>query len=166
MFGAVWIYGRWPGEFPGGICGLFMRSSLICSSGEPGACKLIKNMAGKKILLIEDEELIIRLLGRKLANIGYEVTLAMDGQDGLDKMRKDKPDLILLDIIMPRKGGFDVMEEMRRDPVLAPIPVIIISNSGQPLELDRAKRLGAADWLVKTEFDPKEVVEKIQKHIG
>ena len=90
----------------------------------------------------------------------------MDGQDGLDKMRKDKPDLILLDIIMPRKGGFDVMEEMRRDPVLAPIPVIIISNSGQPLELDRAKRLGAADCLVKTEFDPKEVVEKIQKHIG
>jgi len=123
-------------------------------------------MAGKKILLIEDEELIIRLLGRKLTDIGYEVTLAMDGQDGLDKMRKDKPNLILLDIIMPRKGGFDVMEEMRRDPELAAIPVIIISNSGQPLELDRAKGLGAVDWLVKTEFDPKEVVEKVQKYIG
>jgi len=123
-------------------------------------------MAGKKILLIEDEELIIRLLGRKLTNIGYDVTLAMDGQEGLDKMKKDKPDLILLDIIMPRKGGFDVMEEMRRDPVLTSVPVIIISNSGQPLELDKAKRLGAVDWLVKTEFDPKEVVEKIKKYIG
>ena len=123
-------------------------------------------MAAKKILLIEDEELIIRLLGRKLASIGYDVSLAMDGEDGLKKMKENKPDLILLDIIMPRKGGFDVMEEMKRDPRLTGIPVIIISNSGQPLELDKAKRLGAVDWLVKTEFDPKEVVEKIKKYIG
>jgi Response regulator containing CheY-like receiver, AAA-type ATPase, and DNA-binding domains len=122
--------------------------------------------AMKKILLIEDEELIIRLLGKKLAGIGYEVILAMDGQEGLEKMKKDKPDLILLDIVMPRKGGFDVMEEMRKDPDLAKIPVIIVSNSGQPLELDRAKKLGAVDWLVKTEFDPKEVVEKIKKHLN
>jgi len=120
----------------------------------------------EKILLIEDEELIIKLLGKKLASIGYEVSLAMDGQEGLEKMKKIRPDLVLLDIIMPRKGGFEVMEEMRKDPGLAKIPVIIISNSGQPLELDRAKKLGAADWLVKTEFDPKEVVNKIKKHIG
>ena len=66
---------------------------------------------------------------------------------------------------MPRKGGFEVMEEMKKDPQLAQIPVIIISNSGQPLELERAKKLGSADWLVKTEFDPKEVVEKIKKYI-
>lgn len=116
--------------------------------------------------MIEDEELIIKLLGKKLASIGYEVSLAMDGQEGLEKMKKIRPDLVLLDIIMPRKGGFEVMEEMRKDPGLAKIPVIIISNSGQPLELDRAKKLGAADWLVKTEFDPKEVVNKIKKHIG
>jgi len=120
----------------------------------------------EKILLIEDEELIIRLLGKKLASIGYEVALAMDGQEGLEKMKKDRPDLILLDIIMPKKGGFEVMEEMKKSPVLSKIPVIIISNSGQPLELEKAKKLGAADWLVKTEFDPQEVVEKIKKHIG
>ncbi|MFA6376732.1 MAG: response regulator [Candidatus Paceibacterota bacterium] len=120
----------------------------------------------EKILLIEDEELIIRLLGKKLASIGYEVALAMDGQEGLEKMRKNRPDLILLDIIMPKKGGFEVMEEMKKNPALSKIPVIIISNSGQPLELDRAKKFGAADWLVKTEFDPQEVVEKIKKHIG
>ena len=120
----------------------------------------------EKILLIEDEELIIRLLGKKLASIGYEVALAMDGQEGLEKMKKDRPDLILLDIIMPKKGGFEVMEEMKKDPELAKIPVIIISNSGQPLELEKAKKFGAADWLVKTEFDPREVVEKIKKHIS
>ena len=93
----------------------------------------------EKILLIEDEELIIRLLGKKLASIGYEITLAMDGQEGLEKMRKNRPDLILLDIIMPKKGGFEVMEEMKKDPALAKIPVIIISNSGQPLELENQK---------------------------
>jgi len=120
---------------------------------------------GKKILLIEDEEVIIRLLNRKLTTIGYEVVLAMDGDEGLEKMREQRPDLVLLDIIMPRKGGFEVLEEMRKDSNLAGIPVIIISNSGQPLELERAKSLGVSDWLVKAEFDPKEVVEKIKKYI-
>jgi CheY-like chemotaxis protein len=119
----------------------------------------------KKILLIEDEELIIKLLGKKLTDTGYEVALAMDGREGVDKMKEIMPDLVLLDVVMPRMGGFEVMAEMKKDPVLAKIPVIIISNSGQPLELERAKNLGAVDWLVKTEFDPKEVVEKIKKHI-
>ena len=120
----------------------------------------------KKILLIEDEELIIKLLGKKLAGVGYEVALAMDGLEGIEKMKKIVPDLVLLDIVMPRMGGFEVMAEMKKDSGLAKIPVIIISNSGQPLELEKAKRLGAVDWLVKTEFDPKEVVEKISKYIN
>jgi CheY-like chemotaxis protein len=77
-----------------------------------------------------------------------------------------KPDLILLDIVMPKKGGFEVMEEMKNNPELEKIPVIVISNSGQPVELDKAKKLGARDWLVKTEFDPKEVLEKVKKQIG
>ena len=118
-----------------------------------------------KILLIEDEELIIRLLSKKLAAIGYDVSLAMDGREGLEKIKQIVPDLVLLDIVMPRIGGFEVMAEMKKDEKIAGIPVIIISNSGQPLELERAKDLGAVDWLVKTEFDPKEVAEKIQKYI-
>ncbi len=120
----------------------------------------------EKILLIEDEELIIRLLSKKLAAIGYDVSLAMDGREGLEKIKQIVPDLILLDIVMPRMGGFEVMAEMKKDEKIANIPVIIISNSGQPLELEKAKELGAADWLVKTEFDPKEVAEKIQKYIN
>lgn len=123
-------------------------------------------MGSKKILLIEDEELIIKLLGKKLSSAGYDIALAMNGEEGLKKMKEVKPDLVLLDIIMPRKGGFEVMEEMCKDPRFLNIPVIVISNSGQPLELDRAKRLGAVDWLVKTEFDPKEVMEKVQKYVG
>lgn len=120
----------------------------------------------KKILLVEDEELIITLLERKLAQEGYEVILARNGVEGLERMRETKPDLILLDIVMPKMGGFELMEEMEKDEELKDIPVIIISNSGQPVELDRAKKLGAKDWLIKTEFDPQEVIDKVKKQIG
>jgi CheY-like chemotaxis protein len=122
----------------------------------------------KKILLVEDEDIMIDLLQRKLSKEGYEVSVARDGEEGLKKMREmdPKPDLILLDIIMPKMGGFEVMEEMAKDENLKNIPVIVISNSGQPVELDRAKKLGAKDWLIKTEFDPKEVLEKVKKQIG
>jgi len=66
---------------------------------------------------------------------------------------------------MPKMGGFEVMEEMVKEPELKKIPVIIISNSGQPVELDRAQKLGAKDWLIKTEFDPEEVIEKVKKQL-
>lgn len=120
----------------------------------------------KKILIIEDEELLYNLLRKKLSEEGYDVSIAEDGAKGIESMRMEKPDLILLDIVMPHKDGFDVMEEMGEDERLKNIPVIIISNSGQPVDIDRAKKLGAKDWLVKTEFDPEEVVKKVRKQIG
>jgi len=120
----------------------------------------------KKILIVEDEEIMIDLLQRKLTREGYEVSVTRDGDEGLKAMREVKPDLILLDIIMPKMGGFEVMEEMNKDPELKRIPIIIVSNSGQPVELDNAQKLGAKDWLIKTEFDPQEVIEKVIKLIG
>lgn len=120
----------------------------------------------KKILLMEDEELIIRLLQKKLESEGYEVAVATNGEDGMKAVKESRPDIILLDIIMPKKSGFEVLEEINDDAGLREIPVIIISNSGQPMELDRAQRMGVKDWLIKTEFDPKEVVAKVFKHIG
>jgi len=120
----------------------------------------------KKILLIEDEKIMINLLEKKLTQEGYDVRVAVNGEEGLKAMREEKPDIVLLDIIMPKMGGFEVMEEMGKDPVLKEIPIVIISNSGQPVELDKAKELGAKDWLIKTEFDPQEVVEKVEKQIG
>ncbi|MFA4998506.1 MAG: response regulator [Candidatus Paceibacterota bacterium] len=118
----------------------------------------------KKILLVEDEEILINILSKKLTKEGYEVTIARNGQEGLESMRKDKPDLILLDVVMPKMSGFEVMEEMNKDEKLKKISVIIVSNSGQPVELDRAKKLGAKDWLIKTDFDPQEVVEKVKNN--
>ena len=120
----------------------------------------------KKVLIIEDEELIIDLLKKKLIQEGYEVFTAYNGEQGMEKLKSVKPDIVLLDIVMPKKSGYEVMEEMSKDPELNKIPIIVISNSGQPVELDKAKNLGAKDWLVKTEFDPKEVVEKVRRLIG
>jgi len=120
----------------------------------------------KKILIVEDEEIMIDLLERKLSQEGYEVSVAKNGVEGLKKMKEFSPDLVLLDIIMPKMGGFEVMEEKQKDEELKKIPLIVISNSGQPVEIERIKRLGAKDWLIKTEFDPQEVIEKVIKQIG
>lgn len=123
-------------------------------------------MEKKKILIIEDEEIMLDLLQRKLTNNGYEISIARNGEDGLKMIKETKPDLILLDIIMPKMSGMEVLEGMQKDKEVKSIPVIIISNSGQPVELDRAKKLGVKDWLIKTEFDPQEVVDKVVRQIG
>ena len=120
----------------------------------------------KKILIIEDEEILADLLEKKLTQVGYEVSVANDGVEGLDKVKESIPDLILLDIVMPRMGGFDVMRELQKNQDFSKIPIVIISNSGQPVELDLAQKLGAKDWLIKTDFDPQEVLDKVVKQIG
>jgi len=118
-----------------------------------------------KIIIIEDEEVLLGLLKKKLEQEGHQVVIARDGQEGLEKIKTDKPDLILLDIVMPKMGGFEVMEELNADENLKDIPIIIVSNSGQPVEIDRAKKLGVKDWLIKTDFDPQEVIVKVRKQL-
>ena len=120
----------------------------------------------KKIMLIEDEEILSGLLRRKLEENGYEVIVAFDGEEGIEIMKKQRPDLVLLDIVMPKMGGFEVMEEMNKTPELnlKGLPVIIVSNSGQPVEIGKAQELGIRDYLIKTQFDPQEVVDKVKKY--
>ncbi len=120
----------------------------------------------KKILIVEDEKVLLDLLEKRIKKEGYDVAIAHDGEEGMEKIREYGPDLILLDIVMPKKDGMQVMEELAADPELKKIPVIIISNSGQPVEIERIKKLGARDWLVKTEFDPKEVIDRVVAQIG
>lgn len=119
-----------------------------------------------KILIIEDEKALLSMISAKLIMDGYDVITAEDGEEGLEKVKDLFPDLVLLDIIMPKRGGFEVLEAMHGDPELRKIPVIIISNSGQPVEIDKAKGLGAKDYLVKAEFDPQEVVDKVRAALG
>ena len=120
----------------------------------------------KKILIVEDEELIGNLLQRKLRQEGYYASVAKDGEAALKQIREERPDIVLLDIVLPRLNGFEVLSELKKDEALRQIPVIVISNSGQPAEIEKAKELGVRDWLVKTEFDPREVLEKVQRQIG
>jgi CheY-like chemotaxis protein len=119
-----------------------------------------------KILIIEDEDIMRDLLQKKLSQEGYEISVARNGEEGLKMMKEVVPDLVLLDIVMPKMGGFEVMTEMQKDDALKNIPVIVVSNSGQPVEIDKAQELGAKDWLIKTQFDPQEVIEKVKKQLS
>ena len=101
------------------------------------------------------------MLSQKLIREGYEVVSAQDGEAGFDKIKEEKPDLVLLDIVMPKMSGIDVLESMHEDEELSKIPVIIISNSGQDTEIERTKALGAKDYLIKAEFNPQEVIAKV-----
>jgi CheY-like chemotaxis protein len=118
----------------------------------------------KRILIMEDEKILADLLEQKLREIGYDVSVVSDGVSGMEFLKTIKPDLVLLDIIMPEKGGFEVIEEMNtsEDLNLKKIPVIIVSNSGQPVEIDKALALGVRDYLIKTKFDPQEVLDKVK----
>ncbi len=117
----------------------------------------------KKILIVEDEETLLKALEHKLTLDGYDVILARDGAEGLAQISSAKPDVVLLDILMPKMDGFQVLEKLKADNILPGLPVIIVSNSGQPVEIDRALKLGARDYLIKAEFDPEEVVAKVKK---
>ena len=120
----------------------------------------------KKILIVEDEELLANLLLKKLTVSGYEAFLANDGERGLALMRELKPDLVLLDILMPKMDGLQVLAEIQKNDDLIKIPVIVISNSGQPVEIEQIKKLGVKDWLIKTDFNLEEIIQKIKKQIG
>lgn len=128
----------------------------------------MSGMYTKKILLIEDDPTLSDLLMRKLSLEGYAGYHSQDGRSGLAEVKHLKPDMILLDVIMPNMDGFQVLEALSTDPdpLVRAIPVIIISNSGQPVEIDRALRYGVKDYLVKATLDTNEVVTKIKKHLG
>lgn len=122
-----------------------------------------KNIRKKLIVLVEDEEIMVSLLVRFLTNAGYEVRVARDGQSGLELIKKVGPDLVLLDILLPRLNGFQVLEKLVRDKLLPDLPVIIVSNSGQPVEIERALKFGIKDYLIKVNFDPRELLTKIER---
>lgn len=121
----------------------------------------MENTTAKKILILEDEEIILELLSKKLLQQGYEVRTAKNGKEGMLMMEKEIPDLVLTDVIMPEKDGFEVISEMKQNEALKNVPVMIISNSGQPVEIDKAKEMGVLDWVIKTEFDPQEIINKV-----
>lgn len=119
-----------------------------------------------KILIVEDDIFLGDVLMQKLKSAGYDALLARDGASGLRQLREWKPDLVLLDIILPQMNGYEVLEARQKEPAIADIPVIVISNSGQPVEINRALALGVKDYLVKAQFDPEEVITKVRLQLS
>lgn len=119
-----------------------------------------------KLLVAEDDNFLLVAVKDKLMRAGFAVITATNGVEALEKMRKENPDLVLLDLVMPQKGGFEVLEEAHQDRELKKIPIIILSNLGNESDVKKAKELGAVDYLVKANFSLKRVVEKVKFYIA
>jgi len=119
----------------------------------------------QKILIVEDDKFLRELITRKLIQENFEVIEAIDGEEGLEKAKETKPNLILLDLILPGIDGFEVLTKLKEDPALTVIPVIVLSNLGQREDVERGLRLGAVDYLVKAHFTPNEIIEKIRTNL-
>lgn len=124
--------------------------------------KIKKHM---KVAIIEDEEILLKVLKEKFEKSGFQVVAAVDGEEAMVVIKKTKPDVVLLDLILPKKDGYAVLEDLRADSELSMIPVIVLSNLGQDEEIKRALQLGAVDYLVKTQHPINEVVEKVQERL-
>ena len=117
-----------------------------------------------KILLVEDDPLMVRMYQRKLLTDGYEVSVAVNGEEGLVKVRSFGPDVVLLDIMMPKLNGLQVLERMKADPTTAHVPVVILTNLGGSQEdIERGLELGAVAYLVKSAYRPDEVIAKVKE---
>ncbi len=119
----------------------------------------------KKILVVEDDKFLVNVLLSKLQKEGFEVVHAFDGEEALAKVREKKPDLILLDLILPVKDGFDVLKELKEDGATKNIPVIILSNLGQETDIEKGKKLGAVDYMIKANWSMKDVIAKVKEYL-
>jgi DNA-binding response OmpR family regulator len=119
----------------------------------------------KKILIIEDEKDLRFFIIRALKEEGFEVIEAIDGEEGIEKAKKEKPDLILLDLLLPGISGYEVLARIKKDPEMEMIPVLILSNLGQQEEVEKGLKLGAVDYLIKANFTLDEIVERVKKII-
>ncbi len=117
------------------------------------------------VLLVEDDPFLSSVLRMKLEKESFKVVRAADGDEALNFLTEQgvKPDLILLDLILPKKNGFEVLETIRQDPLLEKLPVIIISNLGQPSDIERGKALGVIDYFIKARLSVEELVNKVKK---
>ena len=120
----------------------------------------------KKILFIEDESTLQKTLGDVLAQEDYKVISALDGKIGLRLAKSEKPDLILLDLVLPKMHGFEILRELKKDPETEEIPVIILTNLEKMEDVEKAIELGAKTYVVKTQYKIEEIMDKIKKVLG
>ena len=119
-----------------------------------------------KIVLVEDDQFLSKILILRLVEEGFDVVLADNGQDAAGVIKKENPNIVLLDLLLPKKNGFEVLEEIKLDAKINQIPVIILSNLGQQTDINKGLKLGATDYLVKANFGIKDIVSKIKEHLA
>lgn len=116
----------------------------------------------KNILIIEDDEFFRELIRKGIKSEGFTLLEAGDGEKGLEEMKEKKPDLVLLDLLLPNIDGFEVLLKSKMDPSTSSIPIIILSNLGQREDVERGLKLGAVDYLIKSQVDIDQIISKIK----
>ena len=122
--------------------------------------------SSKSILLVEDEPLLGNILKQRLEKENLGVNLARDGEEALIFLKTNKPDLILLDIILPKLSGFEVMEKLKEEPSYKKAPIIILSNLGQGTDLEKGQSLGAVGYLVKAQMSIDDLIEEVKRFLA
>jgi two-component system, sensor histidine kinase and response regulator len=125
-----------------------------------------KTLAGKKILWVEDDKFLSSMIAKRLTNEGALLTHATDGEEAVTFIARDeKPDIVMLDIILPKLDGFQVLQKIKTNPATKDIPVILLSNLGQPSEIEKGQQLGALKFLVKATVSLDQIVKEIKKAV-
>jgi DNA-binding response OmpR family regulator len=119
----------------------------------------------KTVLLVEDEAFLSSLLALKLEQQGFNVEKAMDGEEAFELLKTIRPDLILLDLILPKRNGFEFLELLRNDPNFSKTPVIITSNLGQDTDIERGKNFGVIEYIVKNRLSIDELIDKVSAEV-
>ena len=118
-----------------------------------------------KILIIEDDQLINKMYSEKLSRDGYQVEVATNGKQGLERVKANPPNLVILDIMMPEMNGIEVIEAIKADVRLEKIPIIVLSNLSEQEDIDKAKKRGVNEYLIKSDLDPEDVSMMVKKYL-
>jgi len=118
-----------------------------------------------KILLIENDQFLYKILTVKLKRAGFDIFLAVDGVEGIKKVKEIKPNLVLLNLILPKLNGFEVLSEIKKTTILKKIPVVILTNLCQKCDIEKGMKLGAKDYLVTPNLSLSEIVEKVKGYL-
>lgn len=118
-----------------------------------------------KILIVEDDPFLLKMYSKKLQIEGFEVEIAKDGEEGLIKLKSFKPDLVLMDVMLPKLNGIEAIEMAKADPTTKNIPILVLSNLSSTVDSETAVKKGAVGYLIKSDFTPSQVIEKIKEYL-
>ncbi|MBI5728280.1 MAG: response regulator [Candidatus Magasanikbacteria bacterium] len=125
-----------------------------------------KSNANIHVLIVEDDTFLANIYKTKFEMEGFKVSVAENGEAGLADAKKKKPNIILLDILLPKMDGFTVLKKLKADDEMKSCPVVLLTNLGQRDDVEKGLELGAADYLIKAHFKPSETVDKVKKVLG